>query len=101
VFGLLSKNSGRSLELRVYAVSWALLCPTLRGNRLKAELRAPACRLVDTPVLICSYHGVKYFAALLLISAFVFSSCSTLSNRRDLYRQDKANGPWTQKLHKM
>jgi hypothetical protein len=44
---------------------------------------------------------VKLFAALVLIAAFVFSSCTTLTNRRDLYRPNKANGPWTKKLEKM
>jgi hypothetical protein len=43
---------------------------------------------------------VKLFAVLALITVFAFSSCTTLANRRDLSRPDKANGPWTKKLEK-
>ena len=37
----------------------------------------------------------------LLLLAFLFSSCTTLSNRRDLYHYSKGSGPWTRKLVQM
>jgi hypothetical protein len=62
--------------------------------------REPSSRLVDTIRRVCSYRHVKLLAALAILTAFCFSSCTTLANRRDLYRPNKANGPWTKKIEK-
>jgi ABC-type uncharacterized transport system auxiliary subunit len=37
---------------------------------------------------------------ILLAVAVAFSACTTLANRRDIYRPTKPNGPATQKIHK-
>jgi hypothetical protein len=55
---------------------------------------------IDTVAPVCSYFRVKLFA-LALLTVFAFSSCTTLANRRSLYHQNKADGPWTKKLEKM
>jgi hypothetical protein len=56
---------------------------------------------VDSRQPFCSHHPVKIILCLVLLAAFSLSACTTLANRRDLYRPKKANGPWTAKLDKM
>jgi len=43
---------------------------------------------------------VKSAFSLVVLAAFcaaTFSSCTTLANRRDLYKPGKPNGPWTKR----
>jgi len=45
---------------------------------------------------------VKCLSLLLLFAtATAFTSCTTLANRRDLFRFGKGNGPWTQEYREM
>jgi ABC-type uncharacterized transport system auxiliary subunit len=37
---------------------------------------------------------------ILLAVAVALNACTTLANRRDIYRTTKPNGPATQKIHK-
>lgn len=37
---------------------------------------------------------------LLILTAAAFSSCTTIENRRDLYSQEKVEGPYTRMLAK-
>jgi len=43
---------------------------------------------------------VKFALPLLLVSVFALNACTTLANRRDLYRANEAHGPYTDKLAK-
>jgi hypothetical protein len=46
---------------------------------------------------------VKSVLSLVILAAFCVSfccsSCTTLSNRRDLYKPGKPDGPWTKRQH--
>ncbi len=39
---------------------------------------------------------VKFVVPFLILSAFSFSACNTLVDRRDLYAPTKASGPYTE-----
>jgi len=43
---------------------------------------------------------MKALSLLALLTAFLLTSCNTLSNRRDLYSLKKADGPYTKRLDK-
>jgi len=41
---------------------------------------------------------VKYSHPVLVLSVLALAACTTLENRRDMYRPQKVNGPYTRML---
>lgn len=52
---------------------------------------------LDTSHGFCSHPAVKLSLSLLILAAIIstFSGCTTLANRRDVYRPAEASGPYT------
>jgi len=73
--------------------------------RVSAPPREPAFpppifSRVDMPFGICSHRNVKFALPFLLIVTFALNACTTLANRRDLYRDNEAHGPYTDAYNK-
>ncbi len=55
---------------------------------------------VDSSLRFCSLRAVKFAVLSLLLAAmFASAGCTTLANRRDLFRPNPPEGPYTDRLN--